>query len=219
MPKNWGQNWKTHYIPKLYCFSMNKLLGIAIVIMVVGVAALFALSPYFTESTIDEAIPTGAIIQSEVENKDNVASNQDDTMMEEEMMKDDTMMEEEMMKDDTMMEEEMMESIPMSYWGSFVGVGDGIHDAQGNAYTIPLEDTSNVLRLKNFKSTNGPDLYVYLSTDENASDFVNLGALKASSGNQNYDIPDETDLSKYNKVLIWCKAFGVLFGSAELSTQ
>ena len=54
---------------------MNKLLGIAIVIIVVGVAALFALSPYFTELTIDEAIPTGAIIQSEVENKDNVASN------------------------------------------------------------------------------------------------------------------------------------------------
>jgi hypothetical protein len=186
---------------------MNKLLGIAIVIMVVGIAALFAVSPYFTESTIDEAIPTDAIIQS-VENKDNIASNQDDTMMEEEMM-----------KDDTMMEEEMMESIPMSYVGSFVGIGDGVHDAQGNAYTIPLEDTSNVLRLENFKSTNGPDLYVYLSTDENSSDFVNLGALKASSGNQNYEIPDDTDLNKYNKVLIWCKAFGVLFGSAELSTQ
>jgi len=143
----------------------------------------------------------------------------DDTMMEEEMMKDDTMMEEEMMKDDTMMEEEIMEIIPMSYAGAFVGVGDGIHDAQGDAYTIPLEDTSNVLRLENFKSTNGPDLYVYLSTDENASDFVNLGALKANSGNQNYEIPDDIDLGKYNKVLIWCKAFGVLFGSAELSTK
>ncbi len=197
MPKDWGLNWKTRYIPKLHCSSMNKLLGIAIVITVVGVAALFALSPYFTESTIDEAIPTDAIIRSEVENKNNVASDQDDTMMEEEMMK----------------------SIPMSYAGSFVGVGDGVHDAQGNAYTIALEDTSNVLRLENFKSTNGPDLYVYLSTDENASDFVNLGALKASSGNQNYEIPDNTDLNKYNKVLIWCKAFGVLFGSAEISIQ
>ena len=219
MPKDWGQNWKTRYIPKLHDSSMNKLLGIVIITIVVGITALLAVSPYFTESTIDEAIPTGAIIQSEIENKNNVATNQDDTMMEEEMMKDDTMMEEEMMKDDTMMEEEMMKSIPMSYAGSFVGIGDGVHDTQGNAYTIPLEDTSNVLRLENFKSTNGPDLYVYLSTDENASDFVNLGALKASSGNQNYEIPDDTDLNKYNKVLIWCKAFGVLFGSAELSTQ
>ena len=223
MPKDWGQNWKTRYIPKLYCSSMNKLLGIAIAVMVVGVAASFALSPYFTESTIDEAIPTGAIIQSEMKNNEMLVPHEDtmmeDPRMEEEMMKDDTMMEEKMMKDDTMMEEEMMETIPMSYAGAFVGVGDGVHDAQGDVYTIPLEDTSNVLRIENFKSTNGPDLYVYLSTDENASDFINLGALKASSGNQNYEIPDDTDLSKYNKVLIWCKAFGVLFGSAELSTK
>jgi len=138
----------------------------------------------------------------------------DETVMEEEMMKDETVMEEEMMKDETVMEE-----VLMSYAGTFIGVGDGIHDAQGNAFTIPLEGNSNILRLENFKSTNGPDLYVYLSTDDNASDFINLGELKANNGNQNYGIPDDADLSKYNKVLIWCKAFGVLFGSAELSTQ
>jgi len=115
--------------------------------------------------------------------------------------------------EETMMEE----TIPMSYAGAFIGVGDGIHDAQGNAYTIPIEDGSNVLRLENFQSTNGPDLFVYLSTDDNASDFINLGKLKANKGNQNYDIPERTDLQKYNKVLIWCKTFSVLFGSAELS--
>lgn len=197
MPKDWGLKWKTGYIPKLYGSIMNKLLVIAIAVIVVGRVSTFALSPYFTESTIDEAIPTGALVQSEIKGSDTIAMNQEDTMMEEGMMK----------------------TIPMSYAGEFVGVDDGVHDAQGDAYTIPLEDTSNVLRLENFKSTNGPDLYVYLSTDENASDFVNLGTLKASSGNQNYEIPDDTDLSKYNKVLIWCKAFGVLFGSAELSTK
>jgi hypothetical protein len=59
---------------------------------------------------------------------------------------------------------------------------------------------------------------VYLSTDDRASEFVNLGNLKANNGNQNYDIPDGTDLEKYNNVLIWCKSFSVLFGSAELSS-
>ena len=117
-----------------------------------------------------------------------------------------------------MMEETMMED-PTYYNGVFVGVGDGIHDAQGDAYTIPLENGSNVLRLENFKSTNGPDLYVYLSTDKHASEFINLGELKANSGNQNYQIPDDVDLEKYNQVLIWCKAFGVLFGNAELSSM
>ncbi|MDH3312704.1 MAG: DM13 domain-containing protein [Nitrosopumilus sp.] len=166
---------------------MNKLFAITIALVLVGIISAFALSPYFTESTIDEVIPTGAIIQSE--------------------------MEEEIMKEDTTMED----IIPMSFTGAFIGVGDGIHDTQGDVYTIPLEDGSNVLRLENFKSTNGPDLYVYLSIDDNASKFINLGELKANKGNQNYVIPDDTDLSKHNKVLIWCKAFGVLFGSAELS--
>ena len=62
-------------------------------------------------------------------------------------------------------------------------------------------------------------MYVYLSTDKNAVDFVNLGRLKANNGNQNYDIPPGTDLSKYDTALIWCKAFSVLFGSAELKVQ
>ena len=118
------------------------------------------------------------------------------------------------MEEKAMMEKEMS----MSYAGKFVGVGDGIHDAQGDAYTIPLENGNNVLRLENFKSTNGPDLYVYLATDDKASEFINLGTLKANNGNQNYEIPANTDLKKYNNVLIWCKSFGVLFGSAELSS-
>jgi hypothetical protein len=139
-----------------------------------------------------------------------------ESMMDEEK----SMMDEEksmMDEEKSMMDEEKM---PVkSFSGIFVGAGDGVHDAQGDAYTIPLEDGTEVLRLENFKSTNGPDLYVYLATDNKASDFVSLGMLKASSGNQNYDIPADTDLSKYNNVLIWCKAFGVLFGSSDLSSS
>ena len=101
--------------------------------------------------------------------------------------------------------------------GSFVGVGDGIHNADGMAKVIPLQDGSNILRLENLRVTNGPDLYVYLAIDKSASDFVSLGKLKANNGNQNYDIPLETDLTKYDTVLIWCRPFSVLFGSAELA--
>ncbi len=197
---------------------MKKSLLAIIAVIIVGAVSVFALSPYFTESTIDEALPTGAIIQPMMEDKDAIII--DDVMEEEHMfgepMFEEPMMEEPMMEEESMMEE-TMEVVPMSYVGTFIGVGDGIHDAQGDAYTIPLEDGGNVLRLENFESTNGPDLFVYLATDDNASEFVNLGELKASKGNQNYEIPDDTDLGKYNKVLIWCKAFGVLFGSAELS--
>lgn len=103
--------------------------------------------------------------------------------------------------------------------GNFVGVNDGIHNAEGLAKVISLQQGSNILRLENFKATNGPDLYVYLSADKSTSDFVSLGKLKGNIGNQNYDIPDGTNLSKYNTVLIWCRAFSVLFGSADLKNS
>jgi hypothetical protein len=102
------------------------------------------------------------------------------------------------------------------YIGEFVGVNDGIHNAEGQVKVLGLNDSTNFLRLEDFKATNGPDLYVYLSTDKSASDFVNLGRLKGNVGNQNYEIPEGTDLSKYATVLIWCQAFSVLFGSADL---
>ena len=170
---------------------MNKSWIIVIVVTVIGSISAFAVSPYFTESTIDEALPTCTITQPKMDEKN------------------------EMMTDKIMTKKD--ETMTVSYSGTFVGVGDGIHNAQGMAFTVPIEDGSKVLRLENFESTNGPDLFVYLATDDKASDFISLGELKANKGNQNYDIPNNVDLEKYNKVLIWCKAFGVLFGSAELS--
>ena len=211
---------------------MNKVIPAIIVAVIVGGISVYAISPYFTESTIDEALPTGAVIQPKMEDKETMKVDEimmEESMKEEQIMEKEVVMESEMKEKEVVMEEKLMmdegtfdeplmeEMIPMSYAGTFIGVDDGIHDAQGDAYTIPLEDGSNVLRLENFKSTNGPDLFVYLATDDRASEFVNLGELKANQGNQNYDIPEGTDLEKYNKVLIWCQAFSVLFGSAELS--
>jgi hypothetical protein len=60
---------------------------------------------------------------------------------------------------------------------------------------------------------------MYISTDKSASDFVDVGRLKANIGNQNYPIPAGTDMTKYDTVLIWCRAFSVLFGSADLKAQ
>jgi hypothetical protein len=88
--------------------------------------------------------------------------------------------------------------------------------AEGVARVINLEDGRTFLRLESLKATNGPDLYVYLATGTDASDIVNLGRLKGNIGNQNYEIPTGTDLAKHNTVLIWCKAFSTLFGSAKL---
>lgn len=100
--------------------------------------------------------------------------------------------------------------------GSFIEAGDGLHNAEGLARVIQVRDGSTILRLENFKSTNGPNVHLYLATDKTSTNFIDLGKLKANNGNQNYNIPHGTDLTKYNMVLIWCKDFSVLFGSAQL---
>lgn len=112
----------------------------------------------------------------------------------------------------TSIDEMAIQTTKKSISGSFAGVGDGVHEAQGMVLA-----TESTLRLEEFHSTNGPDLHVYLATDDKATEFVDLGKLKANNGNQNYEIPSGTDLTKYNTVLIWCKQFSVLFGSAALA--
>jgi hypothetical protein len=57
--------------------------------------------------------------------------------------------------------------------GIFKGSMDGFHKVEGFAKVLDLEDAKTLLRLKNLKATNGSALYVYLSTDRDASDFVN----------------------------------------------
>jgi hypothetical protein len=93
---------------------------------------------------------------------------------------------------------------------------DGAHPTEGEALLIQM-DSEMKLRLENFKTDSGPGLYVYLSIDRNDNDYVDLGELRATEGNMNYDVPSGTNTTKYNHVLIWCEPFSVLFGYAELT--
>ena len=102
----------------------------------------------------------------------------------------------------------------VEYEGTFVDA-DNFHKTSGTAKVVTIEGKRYV-SLESFQTTNGPDLYVYFSTSKDSSDVVSLGKLKGNRGNQNYEVPNGVDLRKYNTVIIWCKAFSVLFGSAEL---
>ena len=107
------------------------------------------------------------------------------------------------------------DSLNSTYKGVFMGA-DSFHKTEGKALIISQEGNT-YLRLEDFTSTNGPDLKVYLSEDINAKSYVSLGELKGNIGNQNYEIPKNTDLSKYKYALIWCEKFRVLFGHSELA--
>ena len=99
--------------------------------------------------------------------------------------------------------------------GAFVNA-DSFHRTSGKATVVQTSDGERSVELTGFQTTNGPDLFVYLSTGNAAGDIVNLGPLKGNIGDQHYSVPAGVDLSRYNHVLIWCRTFSVLFGSAQL---
>jgi len=97
--------------------------------------------------------------------------------------------------------------------GDFTGVGG--HSVSGMAATYD-DNGSKILLLEPLNSQNGPDLRVYLSKDQNAGSYINLGELKSTTGKQSYSIPGNPNLDEYPYVVIWCQEFSVGFGRAQL---
>lgn len=101
-----------------------------------------------------------------------------------------------------------------------------VHQTSGRATIYRDTDGKLVLRLTNFKTSNGPDVHVILVAAKDAEDDANflksdtarveLGKLKGNQGDQNYDIPAGTDLAKFQTVSIYCERFNVNFGAAPL---
>ena len=101
-----------------------------------------------------------------------------------------------------------------------------LHSTSGRATIYQEANGKLVLRLTNFKTSNGPDVHVILIAVKDADDDANflksgverveLGSLKGNEGDQNYDIPGGTDLSKFQTVSIYCERFNANFGAAPL---
>ena len=111
-------------------------------------------------------------------------------------------------------------TLPMPPGGAFVGID---HGTSGTAVLLQDAAGTRFVRLENLDTSNGPDLFVYLSTNppdgpEGAfdDDYVNLGRLEGNVGSSNYTVPADTDLSRYASVVIWCDRFNSAFGAAPL---
>jgi Electron transfer DM13 len=102
---------------------------------------------------------------------------------------------------------------------------DAAHETKGTATIFRFPDGRRTLRLTQFETSNGPEVQVYLGVASDAKDnetvtksgFLALGPMKGNIGDQNYDIPAGIDLTRYHSVTIWCRRFGVNFGTAPLS--
>ena|SRR3989338_8309151 len=101
--------------------------------------------------------------------------------------------------------------------GIFSGLAG--HSAEG-AVRLLKAGTEYYIRMdENFRVTNGPDLFVYLGKNNQYDPNARLDALKGNIGSQNYVIPLSINVSDYDEVWVWCRAFGVAFGKAVLNKQ
>ena len=101
-----------------------------------------------------------------------------------------------------------------------------VHNTSGRATIYREADGQLILRLTNFKTSNGPDVHVVLIAAKDADDDANflkssterveLGTLKGNEGDQNYEIPTGTDLNRFRTVSIYCERFNANFGAAPL---
>lgn len=102
--------------------------------------------------------------------------------------------------------------------GEFVA---GVHPGEGTARIIERAEGGRVLTLSDFETDAGPDLRVYLAAGDPepgaaVTDFVDLGRLRGNRGDQQYDVPADTDVARYDTVVVWCAPFEVSFTQARL---
>lgn len=113
---------------------------------------------------------------------------------------------------------------PVALVSGEFGVVDGVHKGAGRATVYLLPDGRRVLRLEGFSVTNGPDLYVCLSSHPaprssgqlHAAGAFEVARLKGNVGDQNYELPADLDLSALRSAVIYCKRFTTVFSTAEL---
>lgn len=97
------------------------------------------------------------------------------------------------------------------------------HYGEGNVSLVLVNETY-VIQFINVTIADGPDLYVYLSekssysgTQDDPGEYKDLGRLRAQSGSFEVKVNKQiSTINNYHSVLIWCKAFSVVFTYATL---
>lgn len=164
-----------------------------LIIGVIGVAVIavawWLISPLFLTETVDEGLPPNAV--------ESPAPEEDESEQE-------------------TSETPEAQTTQTEVAGVFID-GEKNYETTGTIRSVEAED-GTYLRFEEFETTNGPDLFVYLTKPgPETTEGIRLGALKGNTGNQNYLVPADVDLSEYSTVVIWCRAFSATFGTGELA--
>ncbi|GAB3710994.1 hypothetical protein GCM10027592_48150 [Spirosoma flavus] len=96
--------------------------------------------------------------------------------------------------------------------GTFV---NRVHTVKGTV-SVYKKGNSRTLTFTNFSTDGGPDLRIYITEDAALTNFIEVSKL-TMTGNFSVDLPGNYSPAQHKTVLIWCKSFSVLFGSATLT--
>lgn len=92
----------------------------------------------------------------------------------------------------------------------------GVHVTSGMVKVYEDKSKNRILVFENFKTDGGPDLRIYLAEDKAITNFIQITDKVNTNGSYTLSIPANVDLKKQTTVVIWCRQFSVLFGSASL---
>lgn len=101
----------------------------------------------------------------------------------------------------------------LKYSGDFISGPYGTVTGRAEVYASA---TTVEVKLAEFNSSNGPALHVFISKEANPINFIDLGELRSTIGNQVYEVAGMPDFMEYKYISIHCVAFNHLFGAALL---
>ncbi|MDP1811565.1 MAG: DM13 domain-containing protein [Sediminibacterium sp.] len=102
----------------------------------------------------------------------------------------------------------------LKYSGNFTSGPYGTVTGKAEIYK---KGSSYEVKLANFTTSNGPALHVYLAKEAMPVNYMDLGVLKSTNGNQLYSVTGMPVFADYKYISIHCVAYNHLFGSALLN--
>lgn len=210
-----------------------------LIVLIVGAVAVWYLAlPLFVSETVDEPLPfdipsqeeIAAMSEAEIEQvREQVQAAMPDQeevaqmSAEAQQALEEAAMEAAAALPDQQMDEAMPAQPVAIVQGQLQGADD-FHQGTGTATIYQVPESGHILRFEDFEVTNGPDLHVLLASNptptdhDSLGDYIDLGSLKGNIGNQNYEIPSDTDVSQFQSVVIYCQPFSVVFATATLGS-
>ena len=104
----------------------------------------------------------------------------------------------------------------LSRTGAFEGL-NGYRASGDVTLMVNAEGNLTLVLADNFSAADGPGLYFYLSNQPSrVSGGIEIGAVRSVTGADEYAVPEGVGLGDFNHVVLYCKPFGVGFGTAQL---